>query len=161
MQNIKRLLRGIGVALLALILFIEEWGWRPLSAAMAWLARRGPLKWLETRIVRAPRHIALMLFVVPAILLFPVKLLALWAIGQGHKFVGILVIVLAKLLGTALVGRIYVLTQEQLLSYPWFARAIAWWVALKARVKAAVYASPVWQAARDWAQRARSLFASR
>jgi hypothetical protein len=157
MEIIRRFLRGIGIAFLAAILFIEEWGWRPLSAAMAWLARRGPLRWLEARIVRVPRHVALMLFVVPAVLLFPVKLLALWAIGHGYKFAGVLTIVVAKLLGTALVGRIYVLTQTQLMSYAWFARGIAWWTALKHRVKTAVHASAAWQAARTAVLRMRAL----
>ncbi|TXC67104.1 hypothetical protein FSC37_19375 [Piscinibacter aquaticus] len=49
--------------------------------------------------------------------LFPVKLLALWAIHQGQTLPGVLVIVAAKLLGTAFVGRLFILTEPQLTQF--------------------------------------------
>ena len=60
-------------------------------------------------------------------LLFPLKLLALWLIGQGQTGLGIAIIVAAKLLGTALVGRLFVLVEPQLMTFAWFARALSWW----------------------------------
>ena len=52
------------------------------------------------------------------------------------------------MLGTALVGRIFVLTEPQLMLLPWFARAMGWWRATKARVRAAVTTSPTWRLTR-------------
>lgn len=92
--------------------------------------------------------VALCLFLVPAIALFPIKLAALWLIHAGQTALGVTVIVLAKLVGTAVVGRLFLLTELQLMSFPWFARAWAWWRATKARVAAAVRASAAWQAVR-------------
>ena len=47
-----RLVRGGLLTLAALALFFEEWGWRPLTAWAARLARWPPLARLEARIQR-------------------------------------------------------------------------------------------------------------
>ncbi|MGY4827000.1 hypothetical protein ACVNIS_00330 [Sphaerotilaceae bacterium SBD11-9] len=140
-RALRRALRAALLALAAVILFIEEWGWQPLAAAVAWLAQWPPLARLEAGLRRVSPRLALVLFLVPALLLFPVKLLALWLIHLGHTALGLGVIVAAKLLGTALVGRLFVLTEPQLMQFAWFARALGWWRATKLRVKAAVLRS--------------------
>ncbi len=145
----------LGIA--ALILFIEEWGWRPLAACIAWVARWPPLARLEAAIRRIPPMGALLLFIVPAVLLFPVKIAALWLMHQGRTGLGIAIIVAAKLVGTALVGRIYMLTQSQLMQFAWFARALGWWIATKARVKAALHRSALWRTMRSLRRRVRVL----
>lgn len=146
-------IRGVLLTLAAIVLFIEEWGWRPLTALAARIARWPPLAWLEGRIADSPPRIALALFVVPAVALFPVKLFALWLIHEGHALLGVGVIVAAKVLGTALVGRLFVLTERQLMQFAWFARAMAWWVATKQRIKARVVGSAAWRAVRDTMRR--------
>jgi hypothetical protein len=151
-----RVLRGVLLTLAAMVLFIEEWGWRPLTALAARVARWPPLARFEARIASAPPHLALVLFLVPAVLLFPIKLLALWLIHEGHAVLGIGVIVAAKVLGTALVGRLFVLTERQLMQFAWFARAMNWWLATKQRLKAVVVQSTAWRAARDAMRRARA-----
>lgn len=155
LRGVARALRGVLLALAALVLFIEEWGWRPLTAWAARLARWPPLARLEARIQNLSPHAALALFLVPAVALFPVKLLALWAIHQGHALLGVVVIVAAKLLGTALVGRLFILTEAQLMHFGWFATALAWWRRTKERVRAAVQASPLWQGPRASVRRWR------
>jgi hypothetical protein len=157
LRGLRRAVRGVLLSLAAVVLFIEEWGWRPLTAGMAWLAKWPPLAQLEAAIRRVPPRWALVLFLVPAVLLFPVKLLALWLIHQGRAALGLMVIVVAKVVGTALVGRLFMLTESQLMQFPWFARALGWWRATKLRVKAFVKASPVWRAARALRRRARVL----
>ena len=49
----------------------------------------------------------------PATLLFPLKIAALWLIGEGHPEQGILLIIVAKVLGTALVGRMFILLEPR------------------------------------------------
>jgi hypothetical protein len=106
----------------ALLLLIEEWLWnvglRMISAITAW----PPLHALEVRIARLPPYWALCAFALPAILLFPVKILALIAIANGHPWSGVGVILGAKLGGAALVARLFTLTRPTLLTLPWFAR---------------------------------------
>ncbi len=143
-----RLLRGVFLLLAALVIAIEEWGWRPLTAWAARIARWPPLAALEARIRRAPPKVALGLFLVPALMLFPIKLAALWLIHRGHAVLGLLVIVAAKLVGTALVGRLFILAEPQLMQFPWFVRALTWWRATQRRVHAALFESPAWLAVR-------------
>ncbi len=146
LKGLARVLRGVLLALAAIVLFIEEWGWRPLTA---WAAR------LEARIQRASPRVALALFLVPAAALFPIKLLALWAIHQGQALLGVAVIVAAKLLGTALVGRLFILTEVQLTQFAWFAAALAWWRRTKQRVRDALQAWAPWRRVRALARRWR------
>jgi hypothetical protein len=60
------------------------------------MARWPPLARLEALIRSAPPRLALALFLVPAVLLFPVKLGALWLMQQGQTMLGITIIVAAK-----------------------------------------------------------------
>ena len=142
-----RVLRSVSLVLAALVLLIEEWGWRPLTAWAGNVARWPPLARLESRIKTVSPRVALALFLVPALLLLPVKLLALWFINEGRAMLGISVIVLAKLLGTALVGRLFFLLEAQLMTFGWFARSLGWWRATRARILAGVQRSAVWRAA--------------
>ena len=155
LKTLWRVLRGLLLALAAVVLFLEEWGWRPLTAFAARLAHWPPLARLEARIRTVSPQAALALFLVPAVALFPVKLFALWLIHLGSTAAGIAVIVAAKLLGTALVGRLFILTEAQLMQFAWFARALGWWRATKERVKDAVRRSLAWRAARAGARRWR------
>ena len=153
LDGLWRVLRGTLLALAAVVLFIEEWGWEPLVAWAARLATWAPLQRLEARIRRLSPRGALALFLVPAVALFPIKLAALGLIGAGHEWLGIAVIIAAKLLGTAIVGRLFVLTEPQLMHFTWFARALDWWRVTKLRVKAALAASPPVRAIRSLRRR--------
>ncbi len=152
----RRLLAPLRWAL-ALLLLFEEWGWEPLQQALSRLAARLRLQRLERWVGGLPPWGALLLFGLPALALLPVKLLALWAIGQGHALLGVAVIVAAKLVGTAVVARLYTLTQAALLRLPWFAALHAHWTGWKRALLAPVRASWPWRAARvlrrRWARR--------
>ncbi len=143
-----RVLRGCGLVLAAIVLFIEEWGWKPLTGFAAWLARFLHLQRVEARIAAAPPRVALLLFLAPAVLLFPIKLLALWLIQGGRAGLGIALIVAAKVLGTAFVGRLFILVERQLMTFPWFARVLLWWRQTRAKVTEAVRRSAPWRTAR-------------
>ena len=155
LRHLARAARGALLVLVAAVLFIEEWGWRPLTAWAARLAQWPPLARLEARIRRATPAVALALFLVPAVALLPVKLLALWAIHQGHAVSGVLVIAAAKLLGTAFVGRLFVLTEPQLTQFAWFAAALGWWRRTKQGVQAALSAWAPWRRVRALRRRWR------
>ena len=154
-----RIVRGFGLVLAAIVIFVEEWGWRPLTAFAAKLAGWLHLQRLEARIAAASPIVALLLFLAPAVLLFPLKLLALWVISQGNTELGIFIIVAAKVLGTAFVGRLFVLVEPQLMTFAWFARALHWWRETKAKIVERVRRSAPWRAARAlrrlWLSRAR------
>lgn len=109
--------------LLAVIIVFEEWGWRPLAAALAQLARLKPIAWLEAHIQRLPPYGALVVFAAPSILILPLKLMALYLITSGREIAATLLFIGAKVVGTAIVARLFQLTEAQLLQIPWFAWA--------------------------------------
>ncbi|MEY4564534.1 MAG: hypothetical protein RLZZ618_3811 [Pseudomonadota bacterium] len=153
LKRLWRLVRPVVLALAAVILFIEEWGWRPLAAWLGRLARLPPVARLEALIRSCPPRVALLLFLAPAVALFPVKLMALWLIHHGQNTVGIAVIIVAKLAGTAIVGRLFVLTEPQLRTFPRFVKVLDWWVSTKLRVKNAVLQSAGWRLVRGMRSR--------
>jgi hypothetical protein len=137
--------RTAAQALLALVIVFEEWGWRPLAALLAQLARLKPLAALEARIVRLPPYAALVVFAAPSILILPLKLVALWLIAAGHAVSATLLFLGAKVVGTALVARIFQLTQPALMQLGWFARAYHTFMPWKESLTAWVRSSAVWR----------------
>ena len=119
-----------------------------MRRALAWVARLPPLAWLERRIAALPPYAALAVFVLPTLLLLPVKLAALWLIGIGKAGLGLAVIVLAKLVGTALLARLFQLTQPALMQLAWFARIYRRWTAWKQALLDHVRASWAWRVGR-------------
>jgi hypothetical protein len=150
MPFIKRLLRSlfnISVGpVLALVLVFEEWGWEPLQRVMARLARLPLWERMEASICRLPPYGALLVLCVPALLLFPIKLLALYWVGNGHVVTGLALVLVAKLVGTAAVARLFALTLPALMRLTWFARLYGHWKPWKDALIAQLKASPAWRA---------------
>ena len=109
--------------LLAIVIVFEEWGWRPLAAGLAQLGRLKPIAWLESHIQRLPPYGALLVFAMPSVLILPLKLIALYLITSGREVAAAALFIGAKVVGTAIVARLFQLTEAQLLRIPWFAWA--------------------------------------
>jgi hypothetical protein len=139
----------------ALLLLFEEWCWDLGGRLAARIAAWPPLRSLETRVRALPPYVALVVFVLPGLLLFPVKVLAVIAIARGHPASGILALVLAKLGSAAIVARLYVLTLPSLLALAWFARCHAWFIRVKDRCIAYLRASETYRSARRTMQATR------
>ena len=159
MEFLRRLLRHGFTALLALFLLFEEWGWEPLAALLGRLARLPVWAWVEQRIAALPPWAALATFALPALALVPIKLAALFLIGRGHGLMGVGVLLAAKLVGTAVLARLFTLTEPTLMKLAWFARWYPRWKAWKDGVIAQVRASRLWLAAGAWKQEARARWA--
>lgn len=141
-------LRWLARLLLALIILFEEWGWVPLQRAMAWLGRLPLLRQIEAGIRRLPPYAALALLLLPTLVILPIKVVAVFLIGQGRAVLGLSVILIAKLVGTAVLARLFVLCQPALLGLPWFARLYARWSGWKQALLDWVRASLLWRQAR-------------
>jgi len=141
-------LRAVATGLLALLILFEEWGWEPLQRALAAIGRLPLLRQIEAAVGRAPPRWALAILLLPTLALLPVKLLALWLLGRGHALLGLAVIVLAKLVGTAVVARLFALTRPALMGLPWFASGYTRWHSWKEGLLARVRASWLWRSSR-------------
>jgi len=150
-----RPLNALLTILLALVLLFEEWGWQPIVRAMAWLARWRPLAAIESWIASLPPYGALAVFVLPSTLLLPVKLAAVWLLAQGQPIVAAGLLVFAKVVGTGLVARIFLLTRPQLMRIAWFAHAYSVFMPWKEALFERVRASWAWRWGRVVKQMAR------
>jgi hypothetical protein len=119
---IWRIFTTLGTWPLAMLILFEEWGWAPLARLLGLVARLPFVAALERRLGALPPRIALLVFFVAILLLLPVKIGALWLVGRGKAVAGVMILILAKILGTAVVARLFLLTQPQLMRLPWFAR---------------------------------------
>lgn len=154
-QAARPVLRTALQIALALLILLEEWGWRPLADLLGRLARWRPWARLETAVARLPPYAALLVFVVPSALLLPLKFLALFLIAQGQFVLAALLFAGAKVVATALVARIFMLTQPALMQIGWFAWAYDTIMPWKETLVERVRASWVWRVSRLWKERAK------
>ncbi len=145
---VRRALKALFHWAIALLILFEEWGWVPLANALARLGRLPLFRSIERFIEALPPYAALAVFFAPSLALIPVKLFALWLIAEGQAFLGVTVIVAAKIAGTAVVARLFMLTKPALMKLPWFASLYARWTAWKDALIERVRASAAWRAIR-------------
>src|SRR5262249_28609610 len=131
---LKRLIAAPFVFIAAIIILIEGWLWDDLQRLGAAIGRLPILRQIESLVAGLPPYAALAIFAAPSLLLVPIKLAALYFIAHGQPALGFLTVVAAKVAGTALVARIYTLTEPNLLRIGWFAHLHERFVALKTRV---------------------------
>lgn len=112
----------------ALLFLFWEWGWRPLAALLARLARFKPWAMVEGWLATLPPYGALIAFALPTSLLLPLKVAALWLIAHGHALAAAMLFVAAKVVGTAFLARIFILTRPALMRLEWFARLYGWFM---------------------------------
>lgn len=116
-----------------------------MLAFMGWLGRLPPVHWAETQISKLPRYAALIAFLIPVAVMLPFKLAAFWLIANGHGMYGLWVFIVAKIIGTAFLARIFSLTKPALLTIGWFKRAYLFITGWKERIYAYVRALPAYQ----------------
>ena len=112
------------LVLLAIIFLIEAWLWRHLEPIVEWIVARLPFKALKARLAAwietIPPPVALLVLAVPAVLLFPLKLLTLWLIAYKHFLSACAVFTFAKLAGLGITAFVFEATRPKLLQMAWF-----------------------------------------
>ena len=131
--------------LAALLMFVEEVLWETLKRVMATLGKLPVIHAIEERISRLPPYGAAAVFLLPGAMLLPIKIGALWLLANGHAVMGCQLIIAAKLVGTALVARIFTLTRPQLMTLAWFAFIYNTIMRWRAVLYGWVIASGAWQ----------------
>lgn len=131
-----------------LLLLWEETVWRWAKALGALVARIPVMAALERVVARLDARLVFLLFLIPMALLLPLKFVALWLIATGQPLLGLAAVVIAKMVGTAVSARLYVIAEPRLMEVPafaWLHGHVTGW--LKA-AHDCLDASPTWQAAR-------------
>jgi hypothetical protein len=105
------------LSLLAIILIFEEWLWDLLTAIGHSLIRWLNLESFEQWLSLTSPTMALVAFSIPLLIVTPINLVEFGLLAHGLILQGIGLEVLAKLLGTLLVARVFALTKPQLLTF--------------------------------------------
>ena len=125
----RRLFRPL-LVLLAILFLIEAWLWdhlKPIVAAIVGILPWDRFKlWLRTLIERLPPWAVLIVFVIPLLILLPVKFLEFWFIAHRQWFWAGVTLVAAKLVGLGVTAFIFEVTRDKLLQMAWFARVYDW-----------------------------------
>lgn len=144
-QHLKRALELMIVPLAAAIVFFEQTLIKYLNIAMVAVARWPPVARLEAWLVSLPPYAALTAFVAPSILILPIKLVALWFAAMGRYGLALGSLIVGKMLGTAILARLYRILRPRLMAIPWFAKADTWFFYWRDQAYAFVKSLPAWK----------------
>lgn len=141
---LRRLLQPVWV-LLAIVFLIEAWLWDHLEPIVARIVAAIPLarfkQWLTERVDALSPAMTLIVFAVPIIPLFPLKLIGLWLLTHEYWTSAIFTILFAKLLGVGVTAFVFDVTRDKLLEMHWFERVYD--LVLQLRAKAHLLVDPI------------------
>jgi hypothetical protein len=147
---LRRLLQPFWI-LLAVIFLIEAWLWDHLEPIVARVVALIPLQtfkqWLADRVDALSPAMTLIVFAVPVIPLFPLKLVGLWLLAHEYWLSAAFIILFAKFVGVGVTAFIFDVTREKLLEMRWFEATYDYIMTLRA--KAAALVNPIKQRIRD------------
>jgi hypothetical protein len=119
----RRLLQPVWI-LLAVIFLIEAWLWDHLEPIVAWVVAKIPLRafkqWLAERVDTLSPAMTLIVFIVPVIPLFPLKLVGFWLLTHEYWTSAVFTILFAKFLGVGVAAFVFDVTRPKLLEMAWF-----------------------------------------
>jgi len=138
---LRRLLQPFWI-LLAIIFLIEAWLWDHLEPIVAWVVAAIPLRafkqWLAERVDTLSPAMTLIVFIVPVIPLFPLKVIGFWLLTHEHWVSAFMTILFAKFLGVGVTAFVFDVTRPKLLEMAWFEKLYDFVILLRARAHALV-----------------------
>jgi hypothetical protein len=148
---LKRIFKPVVFLLAATYFLVDAAFWTVVKP----VARRFSDHWmfdnLRAWVVSLRPYPTLALFVVPVIILEPLKPLAAYLTATGHIVSGLTVLVLGEILKLVLIERLFRVSRDKLLSIP----AFAWCYDKFRRAQDWVESLEAWQLARRWSLVAR------
>jgi hypothetical protein len=151
-EHLKRLLTPVALVLAILYFLIDGLFLSIVKPIASRIARLSILAGLTAWVRSLGPYASLALFLVPVVLLEPVKPIAAYLIGTRHVVGGIVLIIVGEVLKVAVVERLFHLNRDKLMSIRVFARCfnfVARWLAY-------LRALPAWQVAERQSRRFRA-----
>jgi hypothetical protein len=129
-----RLLRPLWIVL-ALLFLLEAWLWDHLEPIVARVVNLVPWGKLKEKLARLIEHLppwaVLIVFIIPFIVLLPLKFLEVYFLAKRQWLAVGVVLILAKLLGVGVTAFIFDVTRDKLLQMAWFCRMYEWFLELR------------------------------
>jgi hypothetical protein len=98
----------------------EELLWALTGGMMRFFSRFAPIAAIEDRVRRLPPLLALPLFILPWLIMLPVKIGAVWLIAMGKVIKGTVLFIGGEAFGAAFLARLYELCRPALHRWRWF-----------------------------------------
>ena len=152
-RQLKRVLTPVVLVLATVYFLIDAVFLSILKPIAARLARLPIFAGLTAWVKSLGPYASLALFIVPVLLLEPIKPIGAFLIGRRHFVVGLLLVILGEVLKVAIVERLFHLNRDKLMSIALFARCynfVTRWLGY-------LRALPAWQAVQRWVLRIRAL----
>lgn len=132
---------------LAVLYFLVDAIFVPVARPFAnWIAKHSVFGSLRAWIISLRPYPTLALFIVPLVVLEPVKPVAAYLAGTGHIAAGTIVLVVGEILKLVLVERLFSVSRDKLMSIPAFA-----WIHGKYRqARDWLESFEAWQTVRRW-----------
>ena len=138
---LRRLLQPLWV-LLAIVFLIEAWLWDHLEPVVAWFVSILPMRafkqWLADRVDALSPAMTLIVFIVPVLPLFPLKLVGLWLLAHEYWASAVFTILFAKFVGVGITAFLFDVTREKLLEMGWFEKLYEFIMELRAKARTLV-----------------------
>ena len=153
---VKKVLTAPFCLLAAIIIIFEDWLWDDLARIAAFFGQLPILRTIEALITSLPPYLSLIVFAVPSLLLIPVKLLAVYFVAHGQATMGLVTVIAAKVIGTAVIARLFTITRPKLLRIPWFVWLHDRVVAFKTRIYSYLHATAIYRTVHEYRLRLRN-----
>jgi hypothetical protein len=145
----KRAARLVLIIPAAIWLFFEDWVWDNIVALMHIVGRLKIINRFERFLARQNQYLLLTLFTLPFLMVIPAKVYGLYLIADGKVIRGITIFLIAEVLITALVTRLFIISNNKLLQIKAFAAFYYWFKDKKEWLYSEVRKLPAWQATRE------------
>src|SRR6201981_1005339 len=138
---LRRLLQPLWI-LLAIVFLIEAWLWDPrepiVARAVAAIPLRAFKQWLSERVDSLSPAMTLIVFIVPVLPLFPLKMAGVWLLVHEYWLSGVFTFLFAKFVGVGISAFIFDVTRPKLLEMGWFEKIYDFIMELRAKAKGLV-----------------------
>jgi len=147
---LKRVVRLILVSLAAIWMLFEDWVWDTIVALMEKVGRLRIINRFESFLARQNRYLLLTLFTFPFLIVIPAKLYGLYLIADGKVIRGVTIFIVAEVLITALITRLFIISKDKLLQIKAFVTFYYWFKDKKEWLYSELRKLRAWQLASEW-----------
>ena len=119
----RKVVKRAFLLFLALIFLFESWLWKETGRFIGWIIKKIPLDHAKRFITHHVKELSpiatLGVFIIPALILLPLKVTAVWLLAKGYFVAGLSTVVLAKALGLGISSFLFSLCKTRLLELRW------------------------------------------
>jgi hypothetical protein len=146
----SRAIRLILIFIASIWMLFEDWVWDTIIDLMKEVGRLKIINRFENFVARQNQYLLLTLFTFPFLIVIPAKLYGLYLIADGKVIRGVTIFIVAEVLITALVTRLFIISKDKLLQMKAFETFYYWFKDKKEWLYSELRKLRAWQLAIEW-----------